>query len=242
MWISLFKSITLTNGYSDQFIGKVVDLKAENKEFTIAPKYSNCRFNNYYTDKNYPSQDKVLRVLTNTCKRLNSYINSNFIKKYFLRRRSDIRGLYLDGKFGIGKTHLLAAIYQEFQGTKAYLSFSDLMHYISFKGLESVVIEFKKRNLICIDEFELDDPGNTMKAGNFIRLLLKHDVFFVTTSNTVPGELGKNRFSAKSFENEIGSIAAIFKNIKIDGKDYRLKSDKINYEKPKVSHKRVDWY
>jgi cell division protein ZapE len=223
--------------YESEFIIKEVNLKEEIQEFTLAPRYDSCRFETYIPDKNYPSQEKALRVLRNVSKRLNLYINSNILKKYIMRRNSSVRALYLDGQFGIGKTHLLAAFYHSFVGKKIYLSFSDLMYYISFYGLDLFVKKFHKINLICIDEFELDDPGNTMKAGNFIRSLLPKDIFFITTSNTVPGELGKGRFSAKSFENEIGSIATIFKNIKIDGKDYRLQGKNTDFLKP-ISIKR----
>lgn len=143
-----------------------------------------------------------------------------FRKKTFWRMKK-ATGIYLDGSFGVGKTHLLAASFHQCNTAKAYLSFTDLMALISFHGAEAVFAEFKQYQLICIDEFELDDPANTMKASNFIRAMFAEGNSIITTSNTVPHELGKGRFGFKNFENEIGLIAENFNVTQIDGPDYR---------------------
>lgn len=185
------------------------------------PRYKECRFSNYFPDEHFPSQKNTVRLLTTTVSRLNSFIKSNFISKHFLRKKSTIRGLYLDGGFGIGKTHLLTSVFHEFNGTKIYMSFSELMYIISYFGMDDMISRLKHIQLICIDEFELDDVGNTMKASNFITQIVAQDTFIVTTSNTVAGELGKGRFNANDFEREIGRISSIFKKVTIDGKDFR---------------------
>lgn len=84
--------------------------------------------------------------------------------------------------------------------------------------------------LICIDEFELDDPGNTMIISNLITFLIQNDCFIVTTSNTVPEELGQGRFNVKDFRNEVGRIKESFRIVQIDGDDYRKKDHDITYE------------
>ena len=192
-------------------------------ELIPPPRYKSCRFNTYFPDQNYPSQNETVRLLEMVIDRLNIFSDAGVVKKYFLRRKSDIRGLYLDGGFGIGKTHLLTSAYHQFTGKKLYLSFSELMYILSFYGMDEMVRYVEDVDLICIDEFELDDPGNTMKASNFINEIIASDTFLITTSNTVPGELGKGRFNTKDFEREIGRIASLFKKISIDGKDYRQK-------------------
>ena len=57
----------------------------------------------------------------------------------WLRRLLGVRGrpgLYLDGPFGVGKTHLLAACFHEADGERRYLSFSDAMSLMTMLGPE----------------------------------------------------------------------------------------------------------
>jgi cell division protein ZapE len=192
---------------------------------TPPPRYNHCNFSSYLVNLEYPSQIAILKILQTAIKRLNAYVNSNSLNQFILRKKSLIRGIYLDGSFGVGKTHLLTSCFNEFKGKKIYFTFTDLMNLISYLGMETLVSQLSKTQLICIDEFELDDPGNTMKAGNFLRQMTGFDSFIITTSNTVPGELGKGRFAAEKFASEIGFIASVFKNYCILGDDYRFKKN-----------------
>jgi len=97
--------------------------------------------------------------------------------------------------------------------------------------MAAAIEAFKPYRLICIDEFELDDPGNTMLAKTFIRGVTEAGIArIVTTSNTLPNELGQGRFAAEDFKREIGIIAASFESIRIEGQDYRHR----NYGASKV--------
>ncbi|MEN9742140.1 MAG: cell division protein ZapE, partial [Actinomycetota bacterium] len=71
-------------------------------------------------------------------------------------RKQQGRGIYLDGGFGVGKTHLLAALFHEFKGKSAYASFVEYTNLVGALGFEQTVQALSKFNLICIDEFELD--------------------------------------------------------------------------------------
>ena len=78
--------------------------------------------------------------------------------------------------------------------------------------------------LLCIDEFELDDVAQTRMAAMFLRRLLERrgrPISIVTTSNTLPSDLGRGRFAAEAFQRDIGEIAAKFEVLSIDGEDYR---------------------
>ena len=75
--------------------------------------------------------------------------------------------------------------------------------------------------LYCIDEFELDDPGNTLIVKTFLAHVFEKGAFVLTTSNTPPEAQGQGRFNAKDFKREIQSIAERFEVVGIEGPDYR---------------------
>jgi cell division protein ZapE len=60
-----------------------------------------------------------------------------------------------------------------------------------------------------------------MLATSFVRGVIERGSRLIVTSNTLPGELGRGRFSAEEFQREIGTLAASFESIRIDGEDYR---------------------
>ena len=74
---------------------------------------------------------------------------------------------------------------------------------------------------MCIDEFELDDPGNTTLISRLLSQLVQRGVSIAATSNTLPEQLGEGRFAAQDFLREINTLASIFTTVRIDGPDYR---------------------
>ena len=75
--------------------------------------------------------------------------------------------------------------------------------------------------LYCIDEFELDDPGNTLIVKTFLSHVFSQGSKIITTSNTPPTAQGQGRFNANDFKREIQSIAERFEIITIEGPDFR---------------------
>ncbi len=133
------------------------------------------------------------------------------------------RGLYLDGGFGTGKTHLLAAAYHACDAPeedKAYMSFQELVYVIGAQGMAQAK-ENLTYKLFCIDEFELDDPGNTLIVKTFLSHAFERGSFVMTTSNTPPEAQGQGRFNASDFKREIQSIAERFDAVLLEGPDYR---------------------
>ena len=133
-------------------------------------------------------------------------------------------GLYMDGGFGVGKTHLLAAAYGELavpERDKLYLSFSELVHVIGVLGVAQAKAQLGSARLYCIDEFELDDPGNTLIVKTFLSHVFEQGGNVLTTSNTPPAAQGEGRFNAADFKREIQNIAERFEIVPIGGPDYR---------------------
>jgi cell division protein ZapE len=130
-------------------------------------------------------------------------------------------GRYLDGGFGVGKTHLIAAAWHAAPAPKAYLTFAELTAVIGFLGMAAAVQAFSSYRLLCLDEFELDDVANTLMTVTFLRSVVPAGVRVCATSNSLPDRLGEGRFSAEDFKREIASIASWFEVVRIDGPDYR---------------------
>ena len=131
-------------------------------------------------------------------------------------------GLFLDGGFGVGKTHLLASAYALADTPhKRYASFQELVYLIGVMGMERAQEELGNAELLCIDEFELDDPGNTLIVKTFLASVFARGGAVVTTSNTPPEAQGRGRFNADDFQREIQSLASGFEVVSIDGPDYR---------------------
>ncbi|MEJ2668328.1 MAG: cell division protein ZapE [Deinococcales bacterium] len=138
------------------------------------------------------------------------------------RRRASGRGLYLDGGFGVGKTHLLAAAYFHADADATlYLSFQELVYLIGVLGMQRSRAELGGPRMLFIDEFELDDPGNTLIVKSFLSAVADAGGFVLTTSNTAPEAQGQGRFNAEDFRREIQSLAARFETRAMDGPDYR---------------------
>jgi cell division protein ZapE len=139
------------------------------------------------------------------------------------RRPAAPMGLYLDGGFGVGKTHLLAAAWHAAPETrKVYLSFAELVAAIGVLGMPAALAALGNERLFCVDEFELADPGNTLIVKTFLAHLFERGARVLTTSNTAPEAQGQGRFDAASFRREIQSIAARFTVVAIDGPDHRV--------------------
>jgi cell division protein ZapE len=130
-------------------------------------------------------------------------------------------GIYLDGGFGVGKTHLLAALWHAVPGPKAFATFSELSQLAGALGFAELVSQLSSRTLLAIDEFELDDPGDTVLISSLLARLDEAGVRLAATSNTLPDRLGEQRFAAEDFLREIQAMAARFTTVRVDGPDYR---------------------
>lgn len=130
-------------------------------------------------------------------------------------------GVYLDGGFGVGKTHLLAATWHATAGRKYFGTFIEYTALVGALGYNGAIGVLQGARLICIDEFELDDPGDTMLMTRMIKDLTESGSRIVATSNTPPNALGEGRFAAADFLREIQAMSARFTTIRIDGTDYR---------------------
>ena len=183
------------------------------------PRFADARLHNYVPDPAHPSQEEAKQRITEFAAQLGRPRGGLLSR---LRRKSEpARGIYLDGGFGVGKTHLLTSLFHEIEGTRVYGTFVEYTDLVGALGFQKAVDLLGESQLVCIDEFELDDPGDTLLMTRLIRELSDRGVAIVATSNTLPDALGEGRFAAQDFLREIQAMAERFQVLRIDGEDYR---------------------
>ncbi len=211
---------------------------------TPGQRFQNVSFASYLPNAEYPSQAEAQGTLQGFVASLEAPAAAiSPLKKLFGRKPAapEGRGIYLDGGFGVGKTHLLASAYHAASPTipSAFMSFQDLMYLIGALGMTRALDAMRGLRLLCIDEFELDDPGNTHMANTFLGELMPLGLNVIATSNTEPGKLGEGRFNSRDFERQIQAIAGRFQNLRLDGPDYRQRGS--TPEQPLSAEEYVVW-
>ena len=188
-------------------------------ELVPPPQFEHASFANYRPDHDYPSQVTAVE-------KLQQFVNPR-PAGFFSRRRGakdDLPGIYLDGGFGVGKTHLLAALWHAATGPKYFGTFIEYTALVGALGYQQTITELRSAKLICIDEFELDDPGDTMVMTRLLGELVATGTRVAATSNTPPNSLGEGRFAAQDFLREISAMSSNFETLRIDGLDYRRRN------------------
>jgi cell division protein ZapE len=184
------------------------------------PTFSDVSFESYKPDPAEPSQAAAVQSCRQFCEQA---VARRAGKKKLFGRREVLPGvgIYLDGGFGVGKTHLLASSYFDVPDLKAFATFGELTQLAGVFGFVECIELLSDYVVVCIDEFELDDPGNTTLISRLLSQLVERGVSVAATSNTLPEQLGEGRFAAQDFLREIHTLASIFTTIRIEGPDYR---------------------
>jgi len=195
------------------------DLQAE---LVPPPQFARVCFDSYVADPHEPSQAAAVLAARTFAQ---AGVDGGGKSSWWQRRRGappeSRPGMYFDGGFGVGKTHLLASLWHEHPGPKAFGTFVEYTNLVGALGFNNAVEAFSSYRLLCIDEFELDDPGDTVLMSTFLSQLVDRGVRLAATSNTLPDRLGEGRFAADDFLREIQGLSAHFDVVRIEGPDYR---------------------
>ncbi|MGM7665767.1 cell division protein ZapE [Microbacterium sp. A93] len=188
------------------------------------PQFDSATFESYRSDDAYPSQADAKGRLERFAGRGAPAKRSGFFGR--AKKEPALKpGVYLDGGFGVGKTHLLASIYHAMPARRKYFgSFIEYTALVGALGYKNTVDLLRGADLICIDEFELDDPGDTMVMTRLLAELVPTGTRLAATSNTPPNALGEGRFAAQDFLREIHAMSDSFETIRIDGVDFRQRA------------------
>ncbi|MBF6335715.1 cell division protein ZapE [Nocardia abscessus] len=186
------------------------------------PMFDEVSFASYIPDPKEPSQAAAVAKAEEFAGQV-AKISKAVNKKSFFGKKKQVSGagLYLDGGFGVGKTHLLASIFHSSPAPKSFGTFGELTNLVGALGFANALERLSGNSVLCIDEFELDDPGDTMLVSRLLTELSAAGVSIAATSNTLPGQLGEGRFAAQDFLREIKKLGAIFEAVRVDGPDYR---------------------
>ncbi|GAA4658331.1 cell division protein ZapE [Kineococcus glutinatus] len=199
-------------------------------ELVPPPRFSAVRFDGYVPDPAQPTQAQAVEGLSAFGRGVlaaRGGAGGGGLLGRLLGRRGEVQspGRYLDGGFGVGKTHLLSSLFHQVatEGGRpaAYGTFVEYTNLVGALGFRPAVQALAGNALVCIDEFELDDPGDTVLMSRLMRELVDAGVRLAATSNTLPDALGEGRFAAQDFQREIQALASQFDVLRVDGEDYR---------------------
>ncbi len=201
-------------------VGRNPSLSGEQMVAQLVPprQFENATLQTYRPDGDYPSQSTAVSAIRKLIDSWDSPRSGLFSRR---REPKALPGIYLDGGFGVGKTHLLAALWHAAPGRKYFGTFIEYTALVGALGYAGAVKLLTGASLVCIDEFELDDPGDTRLMSRLLSELVATGSRIAATSNTPPNALGEGRFAAQDFLREIDALAAQFTTIRIDGLDYR---------------------
>ena len=153
-----------------------------------------------------------------------------------LQTAPPIRGLYMWGGVGRGKTWLMDLFYQSLPGTrKQRLHFHRFMLRVheeltALQGhsdpLEIVADRFKaETDVLCFDEFFVSDITDAMLLGGLMKALFARGITLVATSNIPPDDLYRNGLQRARFLPAINAIKEHCDIMNVDaGVDYRLRT------------------
>ncbi len=151
----------------------------------------------------------------------------------FWRQPSPVRGLYIWGGVGIGKTCLMNFLYESVADLGAQrLHFHRFMHMVHSElkkrqGQSDPLRDFaasysRKVRLLLFDEFYVSDITDAMLIGNLLQALFAHGVGFVATSNEAPQRLYYDGLQRERFLPAIKLIEENTEVIHMEGSiDYR---------------------
>lgn len=174
--------------------------------------------------------------------------NSLFVHKLFGGKRHPVRGLYLWGGVGRGKSFLMDAFFScvplEHKKRVHFHRFMQEVHaeLDSIKHHADPLVIVAQRiaqqaHLICFDEFHVSDIADAMLLGRLLRELLEHGVVLVATSNHKPDELYMHGLQRSRFLPAISLLKERLEVVEIDtGIDYRLRI----LERVRVYHSPLD--
>lgn len=172
-----------------------------------------------------------------------------FFSRLFNRQpKQKITGLYFWGGVGRGKTYLVDTFYEALPtDRKMRVHFHRFMHRVHDElkklkevkdPLETVADIFKKEtDIICFDEFFVQDITDAMLLGGLMQALFARDIILVATSNIVPDELYRNGLQRARFLPAIALVKENTEVVNVDsGIDYRLRT----LEQAEIFHSPLD--
>lgn len=158
--------------------------------------------------------------------------------RYLRRRPAGVRGLYLWGGVGRGKTLLM----DDFHGGLAGVPRRREHFYRFMSRVHEELRRLRRRRIgdplgavaedwgaefrvLCLDEFHVRDIADAMLLGRLLRGLFERGVTLVTTSNVPPARLYEGGLQRDRFLPAIADLEARLRVVELaGGEDHRLRA------------------
>lgn len=160
---------------------------------------------------------------------------NQFFSRWLTRflKSSPVKGLYVWGSVGVGKTFIMDTFYLCCPVTKMRLHFHVFLQRVhaelkaiqgQINPLQKIAALFRSEaRVICFDEFFVSDITDAMILGELFQALFAEGICLVTTSNVMPDDLYKDGLQRERF---FPAIKAIKQNTTVyhmvSHHDYRL--------------------
>lgn len=186
-----------------------------------------------------PGQEHIVSILQRIYDQLISSQDKLWYRlahKLVRKKPKLVKGLYVWGSVGTGKTYLMDLFYNSLPIKRKlrmhFHSFMAEVHrlLVRLQGqpepLQIIARYFSsKAHVLCFDEFIVNDIGDAMLLGNLLQALFKRGVCLIVTSNVAPGDLYKDGLQRAAF---LPTIALLQQNTQVEyiqsRQDYRLRN------------------
>jgi len=165
---------------------------------------------------------------------ISSQQENSFLTSLFKRKNTPVRGLYLWGGTGRGKTYLVDSFYECLPGDKKHrVHFHRFMLEIHQQlenlpkapnPLDIIAAQLAaKINVLCLDEFHVHDIADAMLLAGLLKAMFEQGITLVATSNIDIRNLYKNGLQRERFMYAIELLEKHTEEFDLgDGTDYRF--------------------
>lgn len=159
----------------------------------------------------------------------------NRLAKYLTGKSQLIKGVYLWGHVGVGKTWLMDIFYDALPEENKYrVHFHRFMQQVhqQLKQLQGEMSPLQKvakqlanqTRVICLDEFLVTDIADAMILENLLHALFAEGIVLITTANTPPQDLYKEGLQQDRFAPARKLLQQHLTVVQVAGQDFRLRA------------------
>ena len=192
------------------------------------------------------AQQQAVALLDDLYRRLEN-ARSQRLWRFWRRPGANVRGLYLWGGVGRGKTMLMDLFHDCLSVAGLRAHFHRFMRQVhdelhgsrgTADPLRHLADRFAERHrVLCFDEFFVSDIGDAMILGELLKHLFERGVTLVATSNVEPRLLYENGLQRRRFLPAIEALEVHTQVHRLDGPvDHRLRA----LERAEIYHSPLD--